>query len=254
MTPLFSLLLAAAGAAQDPPRDPACPLGDMALARPADSACIARVTPGYTLALVYGGEIRAIPPLEALMRGEARRAEAWIADIAREWVREREEAGGDAFPLSYEAIWSVEVAPFQLAAASGSIAHYTGGAHGGIEFKTVLMDLREGRQIALADLFSDPVRATALIQQGFCAALREQMSERRGTDESQAECPVATEQPISLQLGPGLRFASFYALLNPYVAGSWAEGPYDFPFPVTAELLALLKPEYRDSFAVAAVD
>ena len=251
MSSILPLLLAATALAQDPPRDPACPLGDMALARPADSECIARVTPGYTLALVYGGEIGAIPPLEALMREEATRAEAWIADIARDWARERAEAGGDVFPLSYEAIWSVEVAPFQLAAASGSIAHYTGGAHGGIEFKAILMDLRQGRRIALTDLFTDPARATAQIQQGFCAALREQMGERRGTDESQTECPVATEQPISLQLGPGQRFSSFYALLNPYVAGSWAEGPYDFPFPVTAELLALLKPEYRDAFAVA---
>jgi hypothetical protein len=76
------------------------------------------------------------------------------------------------------------------------------------------------------------------------------MSERRGTDESATECPAAKEQPITLRPGADQRFDSFYALLNPYVAGSWAEGPYDFAFPVTAELIALIKPEYRDAFVV----
>jgi hypothetical protein len=78
------------------------------------------------------------------------------------------------------------------------------------------------------------------------------MGERRGTDESGTECPTAAEQPITLKLGPNQRFGSFYALLNPYVAGSWSEGPYDFAFPVTAELIGLVKPEYRDAFAVGA--
>ncbi|HYJ51841.1 MAG TPA: hypothetical protein VEW04_01595 [Allosphingosinicella sp.] len=248
---LAGLFLPAAALAQDPPPDPLCPLGDMAFARPAGSECIGRLTSGYAFALVYGAEIRAIPPLEALLREEARRGEAWIADRAREWARERRKAGGDVFPLSYEALWSAEASP-ELAAASGSIAHYTGGAHGGIEFKTILLDRTRGRPIALADLFTDPARAMALVQQGFCAKLREEMGERRGTDESGMECPTAAEQPITLNLGASARFDSFYALLNPYVAGSWAEGPYDFAFPVTAELLALIKSEYRSAFAVGA--
>jgi hypothetical protein len=247
---LAGLFLPAAALAQDPPQDPHCPLGDMALARPAGSECIGRLTSGYAFALVYGAEIRAIPPLEALLREEARRGEAWIADRAREWARERRQAGGDVFPLSYEAIWSAEASP-ELAAASGSIAHYTGGAHGGIEFKTILLDRRRGRAIGLADLFTDPGRAMDLVQQGFCARLRQEMGERRGTDESGTECPDAAGQPIALKLGSGERFDSFYALLNPYVAGSWAEGPYDFAFPVTAALLGLIKPEYRNAFAAA---
>jgi hypothetical protein len=245
---LFAALLAAT-LAQDPPRDPSCPLGDMALARPAGSECIGRLTRGYAFAFVYGAEIKAIAPLEALLREEAQAGEAWIAERAREWARAREETGGDAFPLSYEAIWSAEASP-ELAAASGSIAHYTGGAHGGMEYETILLDRRRGRLIALADLFTDPARASPLIQQGFCAALREAMGERRGTDESGTLCPTAAEQPITLKLGPGGRFDSFYALLNPYVAGSWAEGPYDFGFPMTAELVGLIKPEYRGAFAV----
>jgi hypothetical protein len=249
---LAGLLLPAAAFAQDPPQDPSCPLGDMASARPAGSECIGRLTRGYAFALAYESEIHTVPALEAMLREEARRAESWIAGLARDWMREREEAGADIFPLSYSALWSIDAVSSDLVAASGSIQHYTGGAHGGIEFKTILFDRRRGGRIALADLFADPARARSLIQNGFCAALRQEMGERRGTDESSAECPVAADQPISLKPGPSGRIDSFYALLNPYVAGSWAEGPYDFAFPVTAELLALIKPEYRAAFAVGA--
>jgi hypothetical protein len=251
---LAGLLLPAPAFAQDPPQDPSCPLGDMAAARPAGSECIGRLTRGYAFALAYDSEIRTVPALEAMLREEARSAERWIAGIARDWVREREQAGAEIFPLSYSALWSIDAAMPDLVAASGSIQHYTGGAHGGIEFKTILIDRRRGRRIALADLFTDRARAWPLIQDGFCAALREEMGERRGTDESGAECPVAAQQPITLKPGPDGRIDSFYALLNPYVAGSWAEGPYDFTFPMTAELLALIKPEYREAFEVRAAD
>jgi hypothetical protein len=84
---LAAALFAAASIQGDPPLDPRCPLGDMALARAPGSECIGRLTRGYAFALVYGAEIRALPPFEAMMVEEARRAEAWIADSAREWVR-----------------------------------------------------------------------------------------------------------------------------------------------------------------------
>jgi hypothetical protein len=251
---LAAALLAAAPMQGDPPLDLACPLGDMAQAQPPGTLCIGRLTRGYAFAFAYDEEIRAVPALEAILREEARRAEGWIDGIAREWRRERAEAGGEIFPLSYSAIWSAELGRAELAALSGSIQHYTGGAHGGIEYKAILFDRRRGRRIALADLFTDSARAAALVQQGFCAALREEMSERRGTDESATECPVAKEQPITLRPGAAGRFDSFYALLNPYVAGSWAEGPYDFAFPVTAEIIALIRPDYRDAFAVGTLD
>src|SRR3954462_12630807 len=87
------LPLPAAAFAQDPPQDPSCPLGDMASARPAGSECIGRLTRGHAFALAYDSEIRTVPALGAMVREEARSAERWIAGIARDWVREREQAG-----------------------------------------------------------------------------------------------------------------------------------------------------------------
>jgi hypothetical protein len=39
-------------------------------------------------------------------------------------------------------------------------------------------------------------------------------------------------------------------LVAPYNAGPYAEGSYEVTVPVTPEILALVKAEYRDSFAV----
>ena len=39
-------------------------------------------------------------------------------------------------------------------------------------------------------------------------------------------------------------------IADPYVAGSYAEGSYELTFPVTAELLAAVRPEYKAAFAL----
>jgi len=147
MLPFVALLLAAAQA--DPPRDPRCPQGDMQAPRPPGSVCIGRLTPSYAFAFLYTAEAAREPTLVRLLRGEARRSEAWIAARGREWARERAEYGGELNPLSYEESWEVDAATPQLIAASASIMHYTGGAHGGIEYKAMLIDRRSGRRIAL---------------------------------------------------------------------------------------------------------
>jgi hypothetical protein len=43
-----------------------------------------------------------------------------------------------------------------------------------------------------------------------------------------------------------MREITFHA--DPYVAGPYAEGDYDISLPVTAEVIAALKPAYRSSF------
>lgn len=58
---------------------------------------------------------------------------------------------------------------------------------------------------------------------------------------------LVAAQPVSLAAENG-RIRAFSALLGPYVVGSYAEGPYELRFPVTAEIVALIKPRYRAAF------
>lgn len=240
-----ALLLAAAQG--DPPLDPRCPRGDLQTPRPPGSVCIGRLTPSYGFAFLYTAEAAREPALIRLLRAEARRSEAWIAARGRDWARERAENGGELMPLSYEEGWEVDAATPALIAASANIMHYTGGAHGGIEFKAMVIDRRTGRRIALGDLFADRARGLALLQQAFCRALTGEVRERRGDAEPGPDCPSVADQPVSLAAEGG-RITAFYAMLNPYVVGSYAEGPYEFSVPVTAEIAALIRPRYRAAF------
>ncbi|HEV2818043.1 MAG TPA: hypothetical protein VGW40_12580 [Allosphingosinicella sp.] len=245
MIALAALFLAAAQA--DPPPDPRCPRGDLQTPRPPGTVCLGRLTRSYAFAFLYSAEAAREPALARLLRAEARRSEAWIARRGPDWLRERAEDGGALHPLSYEEGWEVDAATPQLLAASATIMHYTGGAHGGIEFRAMLLDRRSGRRIALGDLFADRARGLALVQQAFCRALTAAVGERRGEGERRPDCPNVTEQPVSLAAENG-RITAFYAMLGPYVVGSYAEGPYEFSIPVGAGMIGLIKPRYRAAF------
>jgi hypothetical protein len=45
------------------------------------------------------------------------------------------------------------------------------------------------------------------------------------------------------------RFNRIGLIAAPYVAGSYAEGPYEITLPVTPAVLAAVKPEYKAAFA-----
>jgi len=242
--------------AADPPPDPACPRGDRELPRGPDWHCYGRLNKDYSFAFVYPKAVERVPELDFLVRTEAAVAEAWIA----EQVLEAQLAGREHDPMSYQAAWEIDAVLPEIAAASGTISYYTGGAHGGIEYKTILLDRRRGRTIALADLFAPGTfdhglfgqRGSGMraVQAAFCRALAGAVRERRGDPAAAVECPAVEAQPVTLVCGALGRVEAFRTLLNPYIAGSWAEGPYEVEFPVDALMMASMKRRFRPAFGV----
>jgi hypothetical protein len=239
--------LAAPLPAQDLPEDvvdPACP---------ADMLCIGRRHPEYSFAFRSPRAAAQYPPLEALLQAEAAAGEAWLGSHTLP-------PQGQGPPFSYEARWRIDAALPELVAASGAISHYTGGAHGGIEYRTLLVDRRDGRRIALADLFraetfedslfGHRLRGMRAAQANFCRALTAAVRERRDDPAAIVECPRIEDQPVTLLCGPRGRIEALRALLNPDVAGSWAEGPYEVDFPVDAQMMTSMKRRYRPAFGV----
>lgn len=246
---ILPLLLALAAAAQ-PSWEP-CPNGDMELPRAASDVCVGRLADHYAFGFAWPAEAAAIPELDALLRVEAAQREQWMREQSDAAWDERAEAGGEPARFTYEEGWALDLDRPELAAASGSAQAYTGGAHGGIAYHAILLDRRRGARIGLADLFMDPDAGLAEVQSSFCPALRNDVRARRsGEEHPVVECPAASELPVTLIAGHDGRAMAMMALLNPYVVGSWAEGPYDVVFPVTPRLLAALKPQYRDAFAL----
>lgn len=248
--------LAAPLAAQEA-ADPYCPAYDRELPSGPDWLCYGRVSDDYVFAFAYPKAVERVPALDAEVRREAVLAEAWIADQARQAQAE----GRETPRMTYEALWQVDAILPEIAAASASISHYTGGAHGGLEYRTILLDRRSGSRIEIADIFSPGFFGTRLlghrlwgeraVQRAFCRALAAAVRSRRDDAAADLHCPPIEEQPVTLLCGPGGRIEALRALLNPYVAGSWAEGPYEVDVPIDAAMMSVIKPRLRPAFGLA---
>lgn len=249
-----ALLLAAPALAGEPAvrsLDPNCPR--QGSDRPTGIAwlCNGQLTSTYAFAFVYPAAAQRIPALKELLTRQAERDRLRLAQDAAA-------VPDTPQPFNYDAEWRLDAVTPELAAASAAISTYAGGAHGGIEYRAILIDRREDREIRLVDLFAPNlfenslfgrrIRGIRAVQDGFCRALTAQVRSRRQQPLAKIDCPDIEEQPVTLLCGPRGRIEAMRAMLNPYVAGSWAEGSYEVDFPVDARMIGNMKRRYRVAF------
>ena len=163
--------------------------------------------------------------------------------------------------FGYQATWGYETAGQSpdLLSLAGDWYSFTGGAHGMYGSTALLWNRRAKREIEPIELF-DTVTAFALLRPAMCAELNKERSKSRegevkmdtgyaGLDDAFNGCPTNEELTVWIKDNDGNgRFDSFEFAADPYVAGPYSEGGYGMSVPVTAQLIASLKPEYRPSF------
>lgn len=253
-----ALLLAAPALAQqkaEQPLDPNCPREGSDRPTGPLWLCNGRLTPDYAFAFVYPAAATQNPALIALLREQAE------ADQAR--MAQESEAFGTERPglFTYDAEWRMDALTPELAAASGTLRTYTGGAHGGLEYRAILIDRRQGHRIALNELFAPnlfehslfgrKIRGIRAVQASFCRALTAQVRERREQPAAEVACPDIEDQPVTFVCSARGRIEAMRALIEPYAVGSWAEGPYEVDFPVDAQMIGNMKRRYRVAFGLA---
>jgi len=160
-------------------------------------------------------------------------------------------AAKSGFPFNryiWSQVWKAEAETPPLLALSSQVYSYTGGAHGNLVITSVLFDRKTQKQIAFADLFTDPKAAFAILTPAWCKALDAERLKKRGTVKLEmfADCPKLESYPV-VPMGDG-SIRMFRALVPPYEAGPWSEGTYEIPLEATP-VAALIKPQYRESFA-----
>jgi len=207
----------------------------------------------YEFEYGWSAEAAAVPQLDARFRKDMEAAKVELTSGAKEDRDERTKQGYDYHPhathMSYETAGQSE----RLLSLGSTVYGFTGGAHGSSGSGSLLWDRQLSREIALQDLLQPGQSWTGAIRQPFCVLLNREREKRREEpvepDDLFGNCPELKELTVLLSDGDkNGRFDHVTVTADQYVAGPYAEGPYDISLPITAKMIERLKPEYSSSF------
>ncbi|MFW2829336.1 PdaC/SigV domain-containing protein [Sphingomonas sp. ID0503] len=228
-----------------------------AIAEPAPAAAadvvIADKSELYDFAYAWPAVAAAIPAVNADLEAEAKRLKAKGVKGAAADQQEARKNGWLYRQHSLSKRWMVKGGSAGLLSLGAEFEEYLGGAHGMQGFDARLVSRKLGRAIPFRELFVNPDRALTTMSGPFCETLDKQRAEKRGEPvkrgtDFETACPKIADQVI-VPAGSG-RFTTFLVQVAPYEAGPYAEGDYQVPVPVTAALLAEIRPEYREEFGL----
>jgi len=206
----------------------------------------------------WPAQVSAIEPLAALL-AEAR-DEAQAKQKA-EWDQSVEEFADaeDGYQCitcvnrSYAKNWAVVADTPRFLVITAETYTYTGGAHGNTQFDALIWDREEEAALRGTDFFTANAAFEIVAKDEFCRSLLEAKREKLDIDISQMNplegCPSLSELVVVPLSSGGETFDRFNFLAAPYVAGSYAEGPYMFEVAINEAMMPAIKPDYHDQFS-----
>lgn len=209
----------------------------------------------YEFEFNYPAAADAIPPLKAKLDADLAEQRARLVTESREAADEAKKEGYPFNPHSYSVDWKVVTDLPGWLSLSTIVATYEGGAHPNYVFDALLWDKAANKRIAAVDLFTSKAALSQAIGPAFCDAIDSQRAEKRGeridreSGDMFTECLNPLDYTVILGSAGKVGFDRIGVLVPPYEAGPYAEGSYEVTLPVTAKILALVKPEYRKVFA-----
>lgn len=204
----------------------------------------------------WSAEAAAVPALVRRFTAELGKAKAELVAGAKEDKAWRDKDGIDLHGFMSSIDYNTAGQSDRLLSLSHETGSYTGGAHGNYGVSALLWDRKAGREISDKDLFTAAENRDRLLTQRWCDALNKAREEKRGEPIGGGdvfdECPGLDDIAlIPTDKDNNGRFERLMLVASPYVAGSYAEGSYEIDLPVTPDLKAGLKNDYRDAFEAA---
>ena len=195
----------------------------------------------------------AIPALAQYLTTER---DAAVAEQKTEWAALLAEADiedcGSCYNLSFSKEWKVVANLPRFLSLSADMYFYSGGAHGNSGFDALVWDREAGAAIDPKAMFWSEAALQDALGGAWCKALKAEKQERMGDDFSDDgffPCPPIADLTLLVGSSNKQSFNRIGLIAAPYVAGSYAEGPYEITLPVTPVVLKALKPEYKAAFA-----
>ncbi len=202
----------------------------------------------------WPAQASAVPELAARFTAER---DALLAEQKADWQEAlREFAGescGGCMMRDFQKGWDVVADLPRFLSLSASFYAYTGGAHGNGAFDALVWDREAKTAFDPKTMFTSQTALQQALGASWCKALKAERQKRLGADWSDDgffQCPPIADLTVLVGSSDKRAFDRIGLIAAPYVAGSYAEGPYELTFPVTPAVLAAVKPEYKAAFAL----
>ena len=208
----------------------------------------------YEFEFNYPAAADVIPALKARFDADLAEHRSKLVTEAREAADDAKKNGYPFNPHSYSVDWKVVTDLPGWLSLSTIVSTYEGGAHPNYVFDSLLWDKAANGPIAATDLFISKAALSKAIGPVFCDAIDSQRAEKRGervereSGDMFTNCLDPLDYTVILGSAGKVGFDRIGVLVPPYEAGPYAEGSYEVTLPVTAKIIALVKPEYRRFF------
>jgi len=201
----------------------------------------------------WSAEAAAVPALDRKFRADAANQRAKLAAMAQQDRSERRKAKMEwNAPYSFNRDWTTAGQTPRLLSLSSETYVFSGGAHGNTNTRPLLLDRRLGREITINNLLLRAGWWDGAIRQPFCTLLKRERAKRLQEPPANdifSQCPPLKDVSLTLaDTNKNGRLDHVLVTADPYVAGSYAEGIYEISLPLTAAMLARVRPDYRASF------
>lgn len=201
----------------------------------------------------WPAEVSAVPELAARLTAER---DALLAEQKAEWAASVKEFAGEncvaCTTRDFQKSWEVVADLPRFLSLSASFYAYTGGAHGNGAFDALVWDREAKAAFDPKAMFTSDAALQQALGAPWCKALKAERQKRLGADYSDDgffPCPPVSDLTVLVGSSDRRAFNRIGLIAAAYVAGSYAEGPYELTFPVTPAVLGAVKPEYKAAFA-----
>jgi len=231
-------------------------LAEKPTAAPGGDRSVELQTKDYQFDYFYPAAAARVPALRNWLEADLVKQKRAIIKFATEEKRNAREGGYDYNQVYISVGWSTVTDLPGWISLLASVESYEGGAHPNHAFDSLLWDKQAGRARAVSDLFVSGDALRKAIRGDFCREIDKQREEKRGEkirpggDDPFEVCIDPLESTVILGSSTRQAFDRIGVVVAPYAAGPYVEGDYEVTLPVTAKLLALVRPQYRKFFAV----
>lgn len=214
-------------------------------------------TDAFLFEYAYPQEAGDEPGLAAWLDRRLDRERGDLEKLANEG---RERARDNGFPFnkySSNTVWAVVADLPDWLSLSSAFDTYEGGAHPNYGSDAVIWDRANARAVAPSAFFISAQALDKALNERLCEALNSAREGRRGTPVDAAsgnafdDCVPVADTTMLLGSANGRVFDRIGIQIAPGVAGAYAEGAFEFTFPVDAAIMAAVKPRLQAAFAKA---